>query len=164
MINLLVFLTLLFTSFLNAHEKNLHESQGVQVKKEEGSDKQALQEIAAEYERTVRPFFQAKCFDCHSHQTRYPWYHQLPGIRQWIDRDIREAHQHMDMSWGFPFKGHGSPSEDLESIGEVVNKGTMPPFRYILMHWDARLTDEEKMAILQWVEKSQNKLFLEGNK
>lgn len=153
--------SLVVTFFATAHEKDRH---GVQTKgAAEETKKSALEEIAADYERTVRPIFQVKCFDCHSNP-RYPWYHRLPGIKQWLDRDIREAHKHMDMSSGFPFKGHGSPSEDLEAIAGTVRKKTMPPLRYILMHWNARLTEAEEKAVLQWVQQSQDKLFWETNK
>jgi hypothetical protein len=118
----------------------------------------SLEAIRAAYRKEVEPIFRAKCFDCHSDQTRYPWYYRLPGAKQLIDRDIREAHKHMDMSAGFPFKGHGTPSEDLEAIAKVVSKRTMPPLRYILMHWNSRLTEEEEKAILRWAEESRDQL------
>lgn len=164
-ISVLTFFGLVLSPVVVAHEAHNHDPKKAQEKKEEEISKPAaLQEVSNEYKRFVQPIFRTKCFDCHSDQTRYPWYYPLPFARWLINRDIREAHKHMDMTQGFPFKGHGSPQEDLESIAKVVNKGTMPPWRYILMHWDARLTDEEKKVILEWVEESLAQLLRQDAK
>lgn len=106
------------------------------------------------YLQNVRPIFKAKCFDCHSDQTRYPWYYRLPGIKQLIDDDIKEAREHMDLSHDFPFGGHHSPKEQLKDLKEVVAEDKMPLWRYRLLHWNSGLTDEEKRIILEWLEKS----------
>lgn len=144
---------------LTAHEAHPHEEAGEKIaaSQEQG----ILAEINRNYVREIKPIFQNSCFNCHSTNTQYPWYYKIPGAKQLIDHDIREAKKHIDMTNDFPFKGHGTLSEDLEAIGKSVNKGTMPPLRYILMHWNARLAEEEKKAILQWVEESQNKLLEE---
>lgn len=112
----------------------------------------ALKAINGRYLQEIKPLFQAACFDCHSSVTRYPWYHAIPGMRQLIDSDIREAKTHIDMTDDFPFAGHHSPMESLESIRATMQKNTMPPLRYRLMHGAARLSEAEKMKIFQWVE------------
>ncbi len=117
-----------------------------------------LAQINEHYVREVRPVFLKSCFDCHSANTRYPWYYDLPIATQIIDRDIREARKHIDMTAGFPFKGHGTPLEDLEAIEKVVNEGSMPPWRYRILHRGSRLTDDEKGQIMQWIQKNRSLL------
>ena len=114
------------------------------------------------YKKDVRPIFKNKCLDCHGSLANKPWYYELPGARQLIQRDIREAKSHMDMSNGFPFKGHGSPKDDLESIERTINENSMPPWQYLLMHWDSRPSEEEKQIILNWINQSQK--LLKGEK
>lgn len=118
-------------------------------------------QINEEYKKRVKTIFQKSCFDCHSQQTRYPWYYKLPGIKQKIDSDIMEGGKHLDLTHDFPFHGHGSPRKDLAAIKKVVSGGTMPPFRYKIMHIGGSgrgLTEEEKRAILEWIDLSQKML------
>lgn len=110
------------------------------------------------YVETVKPIFQKSCFDCHSGTVNYPWYYKIPGARQLIDRDIREAKEHLDFSKDFPFGGHGKPLEDLKAIEDAVRDGAMPPFRYWILHREARLSDAERKAILEWVQASKELL------
>ncbi|HET9237492.1 MAG TPA: heme-binding domain-containing protein [Oligoflexus sp.] len=55
---------------------------------------------------------------------------------------------------GFPFKGHGSVSEDLTAIEEVVRDGSMPPVRYRVLHPGSSLTGVERERVTNWVEDS----------
>lgn len=123
-----------------------------------------LDAINEKYVEKIKPIFQRSCFDCHSSQTRYPWYYRFPGTKELIDADIAEAKKHIDMDRDFPFEGHGTPSEDLEAIQATVRENTMPPWRYKILHWGSGLTEEEKQVILQWIEESRDKLFWEKNK
>ncbi|MBI5637786.1 MAG: heme-binding domain-containing protein [Nitrospinae bacterium] len=113
-------------------------------------DAVALNVINNHYLRDVKPIFKRVCFDCHSEQIRYPAYYVIPGIRQLIDHDIREAREHIDMNADYPFKGHGTPLKDLKAIQKEMEEGDMPPLRYKITHWKERLTGEEKQIILRW--------------
>lgn len=104
------------------------------------------------YLKEVKPIFEKKCFDCHSSHTRFPWYYPIPGIKYLIDRDIRQAKKHMDMSKDFPFQGHGSPSEDIEDLEDIVKEGDMPPLTYRLMHRGSSLTEDEKLKVQTWID------------
>lgn len=115
-------------------------------------------EINAAYKPGIKKVLLRACGDCHSDQTRYPWYSSLPFVGQWIEADIKEAKEHLDISGDFPFKGHGSPKEDLEAIKEVLVDDSMPPKSYGYMHWSDRLTDDEKDKIHKWLNSSLEKL------
>jgi hypothetical protein len=104
------------------------------------------------YTISIKPIFEKKCFDCHSSTTHYPWYHHIPGVKQVIDSDISEAKEHLDMSNGFPFNGHGTLDEDLTAIEKAIVDKTMPPFRYRLLHPSAAISDEDRAVILKWVQ------------
>lgn len=134
--------------------KNHHHAE-VQEVPPPRSEENHIAEISDLYKFNVKPLLQQKCFDCHSQNTNYPWYYEIPGVKQLIDGDIGEAQRHLDFGDGFPFLGHGSPREDLNAVRDVVRDNSMPPIRYWLLHWDSRLTDEESRVILEWVEHSQ---------
>ena len=116
--------------------------------------KEIYQRINASYLRKIKPIFKKSCFDCHSSQTTYPWYYKVPGIKQLIESDIKEARSHLDFSSDYPFKSHGSLKNDLKSIIKSISENTMPPKKYLWMHKDAKITQKEAEEIIRWAEKS----------
>ncbi len=157
-----LFLTLfsifLISTPLISHEGQPHEEAGEEQKEPANQEKEILAKINQDYVRDIKPIFQVSCFDCHSTQTRYPWYHALPGAKKLIDDDITEAKKHLDMTNDFPFQGHGSPEKDLDAIQEVTEKKTMPPFRYRIMHWGSGLSKQEREKVLKWITESRQKI------
>lgn len=117
-----------------------------------------MKKISDGYLNNVKPIFEKKCFDCHSSTTQYPWYAKLPGPKQLIEYDVTEAKKHLDLSGDYPFKSHSTPIKDLQAIRESIKKGEMPPFRYRIMHWGSKLTDEEYEKIRQWTDDGENLL------
>jgi hypothetical protein len=114
----------------------------------------AYAEINLGFER-LKPVFQSGCFDCHSNQTDFPWYHALPIIKGWLDGHIAEARDELDMSNSFPFGGHHKRQADnLLKIKREIEAGAMPLKSYRIMHWGAAPNDEEKDSIYAWVDRS----------
>lgn len=144
-------LSLLPLGYVFAHKNHSHQ-------KPEIVETGTLKSINSAYMRDVKPIFQKKCFDCHSNQPRYPWYSKLPGAKQLIESDIAEAKKHLDFSSDFPFKGHGSPKEDLDEIQRSIDSNEMPLLRYRILHWDSKVSPEEKAAIQAWIAESQKLL------
>ncbi len=96
--------------------------------------------------------------DCHSQHTRFPWYYALPIAKQWINHDISEANEHIDMTGDFPFKSHATPIEDLQAIRDSVNDGSMPPFGYRIFHSGSSLSEAEKRAVIDWANEGEQLL------
>ena len=113
-----------------------------------------LAAINQSYVIHVKPLFQRTCFDCHSQFTRYPWYSKLPGIKSFIEKDVKEGLKHLDLSKDFPFKGHGTPVRDLTAIEKSIKNNSMPPFSYKVLHWTSHLTEQEKETIFEWIRES----------
>lgn len=149
---------ILFTNFSFAH-KNHHETQ-----KQPSTPETAqvpvtnLIEINEIYKRDVKPIFQRSCFDCHSQNPNLPWYYSLPLVHGLLEKDMKEAKEHLDFTNDYPFEGHGSPKEDLEAIADAVRDRSMPPFRYRIMHRSSGLTEPEREAVLKWTTESQKLL------
>lgn len=114
--------------------------------------------INEKYLSEVKPIFQRSCMNCHSSNTEYPWYYSIPGAKQQIDYDVKESKVHLDMTNDFPFGGHGSHQENLDAILEVVEKEEMPPLRYRMLHWSARIKPDERKVIQNWVNFGINEL------
>ena len=130
----------------NVHEEKTDQQDNNMMQKK-------YQEINQAYQK-ILPIMKSACFDCHSNQTRFPWYYKLPLATQVINHDITNAKTHLVMGESFPFEGHGTPKSDLMAIKESILTDEMPPFRYKIMHWDACLSNQQKEIISQWVDQS----------
>ena len=148
---------LLFTSVGAAAHGPDHHHEGV-GKKAERLSTGILHEVKGEYESQVEPVFKAKCFDCHSSSTKYPWYHKLPIAGRIMESHIAKGRSHLDMSKGFPFVGHGGARGDLKEIIRVVEGDVMPPWYYTPFHSASKLTKFEKQRVLSWARSSLSKL------
>lgn len=104
--------------------------------------------------KLVKPIVEESCFDCHSTNTDYPWYHKIPGIKQFLNNHIEEGREHLDFTDGFPFAGKGDPLKQLGEIKEVIEEDEMPLLSYRLLHWGSRLSQAEKDSIYEWVDSS----------
>lgn len=141
------FLVLIFIGVAFAHEGHDH---GAAPADDSADQEEALVHISLAYESQIKPIFERACYNCHGGPTKYPWYYKIPGAKQLIDSDIKEAHKHLDMTGGFPFQSHATPKEDLEAIIKSINDKTMPPFEYRILHSESKLTDAEKDTIKTW--------------
>lgn len=135
-----------------------HESHHKKTHPATPETKSSLEEINERYLKDIKPIFERTCFDCHSSQARLPWYQKVPGIKQWIQSDLDEAKEHLDMEPNFPFLSHATPLEDLTAIDEEIQNNDMPPFRYRIMHSQSSLSDVEKEKVRQWVQFGKEKL------
>jgi len=97
----------------------------------------------------VTSILETACYDCHSYETRYPWYNQIAPVSWWLANHVREGREHLN------FNTFGTlPAEDrahaLEEIVETVEKGEMPLDSYTWTHADARLSDAQRATLVAW--------------
>lgn len=88
----------------------------------------------------------AACFDCHSNRTKWPVYSYVAPMSWLVQRDVDNGRRALNFSeW--------DAEEDADDdIAEVVAEGSMPPRNYRLLHPDARLSPEEKAALIRELE------------
>ena len=81
------------------------------------------------------------CFDCHSNETRWPWYAHVAPVSWLVQRDVDVGRREVNFSeWDRPY-------EEAGESAETVLEGEMPPSTYLLLHPSVRLTAEEKRAL-----------------
>jgi hypothetical protein len=97
------------------------------------------------------------CFDCHSNQTRWPWYSNITPVNYLIVGDVEEARRHMNFSeWG-AMKTIKIQSL-LDRISDEVSGKDMPLKRYLLLHPDAKLSDADVKMICDWTDAEQDRI------
>jgi hypothetical protein len=100
---------------------------------------------------------QRACQNCHSEQTRWPWYSHVAPVSWLIARDVKEARAHMNLS-RWPDYSAAERMLLLSAIGSAVRNHAMPVQRYLLLHPEARLTDNERQQLYRWTRTERTRL------
>ena len=88
------------------------------------------------------------CYDCHSNQTVWPWYSKIAPVSWLIQNDVDRGRKRLNFSeWDRPQRGTRP-----QSIQRRIQRGSMPPWYYILMHSNANLSSAEKQTLLRGLE------------
>lgn len=97
----------------------------------------------------VHAVLRASCYDCHSNETRWPWYSRVAPVSWLVAHDVEEARGRLNFSlWGtYEWKRQQRLAEE---IWEEVEAGEMPLGVYLLAHADARLSDEDRAVLAAW--------------
>ena len=98
---------------------------------------------------TVLAILKNSCYDCHSNNTRYPWYNNIQPVAWWLHSHISDGKRALN------FDEFGSYTlkrqlNKLKAIREEVTGGGMPLSSYLIIHTDAKLSDAEKKLIGDW--------------
>ena len=97
----------------------------------------------------VADVFQRACADCHTNDTRWPWYSKVAPVSWWIVDHVEHGRSHLNLSeWGA--MSLDDQDHALEEVEEVIEEGEMPLPSYVRGHPEAELTDAEKQALIRW--------------
>ena len=109
----------------------------------------------------VAALVKTSCFDCHSNETRWPWYSEVAPVSWLVAGDVRNGRNHLNFSeWGKYTKSKRVLK--LGQIYEQVSKNGMPLEKYLYIHTDARLSAADRDSIVSWTEREQD-LLTGGN-
>ena len=105
----------------------------------------------------VSGILKSACYDCHSFNTRYPWYSNIAPVSFWLKDHIDEARDELNFSeWGtFELR---RKDHKLEEVVEKVGEGEMPLKSYLITHSDARLSAEQEKLLLDWIKEVRTSL------
>lgn len=99
----------------------------------------------------VVSLLQSACYDCHSHETKYPWYTNIAPFSFMIENHIKEARGHLNFSkWGT--YGAAKAAHKLEECAEEIEAKKMPIKPYVNMHEEADLTEAQRKRLVIWFE------------
>src|SRR6516225_9811056 len=91
------------------------------------------------------------CNDCHSNQTRWPWYSFIAPVSWVVSRHVAEARRRLNFSeWEAYTSDPDTASHKLAQIADQVASGKMAPWYYRVMHRDARLNPAQRQELIRW--------------
>ncbi|MCL4550517.1 MAG: heme-binding domain-containing protein [Bacteroidetes bacterium] len=97
----------------------------------------------------VKKILRSSCYDCHSNETRWPFYSNIAPISWFIADDVNEGRENLNFSnWE---KLYSEKQDELKrKIWKEINEDEMPMSTYIYMHPDAKLGLPQKDIIKKW--------------
>lgn len=91
----------------------------------------------------TRELFARACADCHSNETRWPWYSRVAPVSWLVAHDVAGGREHLNVSeWN-------RKQKDAHEAAEEVEEGQMPLPIYLPMHPEARLSPGEKAELVR---------------
>ncbi len=98
----------------------------------------------------VSAIIERSCQNCHTYKTVWPWYSQVAPMSWLVASDVKEAREHLSLSDWANYDKKKAVSK-LDEICEEVSEGNMPLPSYTLLHPEAKLTEEDKRILCDWV-------------
>lgn len=105
----------------------------------------------------VESILKRACFDCHSQETRWPWYAYVAPFSWVVADDVHHAQSHINFSQWAQYD-RKEADDRLEEMCEEVESGGMPLTSYRWMHSEARLSAEEVETLCNWTQQERGRL------
>jgi hypothetical protein len=98
----------------------------------------------------IMSMLRTSCYDCHSYQTKIPWYGHISPISLEVKSHIKNGREAVNFQeWGK--YDHTKQQKIYEGIVKTINF-RMPMPMYLMVHEEAKLTKEERKQLKQWAQ------------
>lgn len=90
----------------------------------------------------TKALFGRACADCHSNQTKWPWYSNVAPVSWLVQNHVDDGRSHFNIH----VPGFG---RDADEAAGQVREGEMPEKTYLPLHPEARLSAAERDQLVQ---------------
>lgn len=97
----------------------------------------------------VQAVLARSCSDCHSNETRYPWYSKVTPFNWFLAGHIEDGRKEMNLSVWNTYTPRRKMKK-LEEICEQVEQAEMPLPSYLWIHRDAVLAEGDAALLCTW--------------
>ena len=105
----------------------------------------------------VLDIFKNSCYDCHSNNTRYPWYVYIQPMGWMMARHIKNGKKNLNFS-EFGSYSLRKQVNKLRAIETSIKEESMPLSSYTIIHTDAKLSEEDRKLITDWISNTKDSL------
>ncbi len=91
----------------------------------------------------VRALAARACFDCHSNETKWPWYASVAPASWLVEHHVEEGRGELN------FSEFDKPQRHAKDAAEELREGEMPMAGYVALHGEAKLTEAEKQQLVE---------------
>ena len=122
------------------------------IRPEKNNSNISKNDISTEYQipSEVKDILKTSCADCHSNSTEYPWYSEIAPISWFIAQHVNEGKEHLNFSEWTTYNNR-QKNHIIEEMEEVLEEHEMPLNSYLLIHKNAKLSDNQYTVLVNWV-------------
>lgn len=99
----------------------------------------------------VKSIMEKACNDCHSNNTRYPWYAKIQPVDWWLNTHVLDGKKEINFD-EFSNRSPRYQYRKMEEVIEQVKEREMPLKSFTWTHKDARLTSIEREKMTGWAQ------------
>ncbi len=114
-------------------------------------------EASMQVPENVEAILTTSCKDCHSNETKYPWYSYVQPSAWFLADHIEEGRNKLNLSVWNTYEARRKKRK-LSEMCEQVQSREMPLPSYLYIHWDAKLSDEQIKTLCDWTTQEGEKL------
>lgn len=96
----------------------------------------------------IEQIFKNSCYDCHSSETKWPWYSNIAPVSWFVVRHVNDGRKWLNFSEWENYDEAKKMKLKKLIFREVAL--AMPLHGYTIMHPSAALSPEDKNAIREW--------------
>ena len=100
---------------------------------------------------SVAALLKNSCYDCHSFETKWPWYSYIAPLSWSVARDVEAARANLNFS-DWPHDDARRARKRWRHIADEVQSGEMPLSSYTWLHRQARLNAQQRAELVKWAE------------
>jgi Haem-binding domain len=99
----------------------------------------------------IKFLLRGACYDCHSNETRWPWYTYIAPVSWLVELDVERGRKELNFSeWGSYYPN--TQKRKLQWMDRALREESMPPWSYRILHPGVGLTQRDLIALGQWIE------------
>jgi Haem-binding domain len=111
--------------------------------------------------REVATILDRSCRDCHTNETRWPWYSHVAPASLLLSHDVREGRDLLNFSEWSDYDTE-TADEQLTEICKEVREGEMSLRPHTWLHPEAKLSSRDVEVLCAWTEKARAEVRLGG--
>ncbi|WP_226065401.1 heme-binding domain-containing protein [Kaistella polysaccharea] len=89
------------------------------------------------------------CYDCHSNESKYPWYSNVQPVGWFLKNHIEEGRKELNFST-FATYPKKKEAKKFDEAAELLEKNEMPLDSYVIGHPEAKFTAAEKEELVHY--------------
>lgn len=97
----------------------------------------------------IAQVLKTSCYDCHSNETKYPWYSSIAPSSWFLKNHIDEGRKELNFST-FAVYESKRQIHKMEECIEMIEKKEMPLESYYIGHQNAKLTDQQSQMLIKY--------------
>ena len=97
----------------------------------------------------IKAIFKKSCYDCHSNETKWPWYSKVAPVSWMISDHVNKGRKQLNFSMWEKYYTADQRRLKEEILEEILNEN-MPLKNYTFLHPNSILTIDKKNLIKDW--------------